>query len=256
MRTFRTIGIIGVSAVILFSAGVAFAQGRPSGALHNPGPAENASTTQSHFGQDAQDRFHGRAPGAVRPEPAQGILHNATTSASTTQSHFGQGEREKAKERAAHAEGRSKERVAQQLAGQLEKINKTWTDRFLRTLDRNSALLQKVQTGATTAAGHGKDVAATNAAIVAAKTAIANARTAVIAQAGKTYALTASSTADAVTTTTQNGQKELVRSLQAAFKNLHTALFNDLFALRDGPMKDARKAVQNALQTLKKNSRS
>ena len=41
-----------------------------------------------------------------------------------------------------------------------------------------------------------------------------------------------------------------MQSLRKSFQTLHSSLFKDLFALRDGAMKDARGAVQNALQTL------
>ena len=47
-------------------------------------------------------------------------------------------------------------------------------------------------------------------------------------------------------------QEKIVQGLRTAFKKLHETLFKDLFALRDGPMKDARRALQNAHQALSK----
>jgi len=41
-----------------------------------------------------------------------------------------------------------------------------------------------------------------------------------------------------------------MKGLRTQFQNLHKSLFKDLFALRDGAMKGARKSVQDALQTL------
>ena len=41
-----------------------------------------------------------------------------------------------------------------------------------------------------------------------------------------------------------------MKKLRTAFQELHKTIFNDLKALRDGEMKNARSAVQGALQAL------
>jgi hypothetical protein len=97
----------------------------------------------------------------------------------------------------------------------------------------------------------GKDVTAATAAITAARAAIESARTAVVAQAAKTYVLDASAVTTTPAADTSTGQSELMKKLKISFQSLHKALFKDLFALRDGPMKDERQAVQNALQTIR-----
>jgi hypothetical protein len=110
-------------------------------------------------------------------------------------------------------------------------------------------MLVKVQARADIASSTGKDITATTAAIQSAKTAILSARTAVVAQAAKTYTLDPSTIPTTATSTT-NGQEKIMKSLRTSFQNFHTTLFKDLFALRDGAMKNARTALQNAVQTL------
>lgn len=157
--------------------------------------------------------------------------------------------RENARERLAHIRDKVKQRLAQRLSAQFDHVNKVWTDHFTKELDRYDAVLQKIQDRANRAALHGKDVAATNAAVQTAKAAIASARAAVQAQAAKSYTLDLSPANTSTATSTDDGQ--VMQEFRAAFQALHTQLFHDLFALRDGPMKDAHKAAQNALQTLK-----
>lgn len=153
--------------------------------------------------------------------------------------------REEAKQRLSDIRDKKKQQMAERLAEQFDNLNKKWTDNFIQQLDHYGAILLKIQERADIAATNGKDITATNSAIQSANTAIDTARTAVIAQAAKTYTLDASSV-----TTTSSGQDELIKGLRTAFQDLHKTLFNDLFALRDGVMKNARAAVQGALQTL------
>lgn len=158
--------------------------------------------------------------------------------------------RQKAEDRMTEIQDKLKQQMAKRLATQFTGLNKTWTDHFAKLLDRYTGIVQKMQDRATIAAASGKDVATASAAIEAAKTAIATAQAAVIAQAAKTYTLDVTTIATTTATSTRSGQEEFKRGLKTAFQNLHNALFRDLFALRDGPMKDARKAVQSALRTL------
>lgn len=160
--------------------------------------------------------------------------------------------REKAEKRLTEIKDKVKQQMAERLAKQFEKQNSTWTDHFMKVLDRLDAISLKIQERAVVAAGNGKDISTATAAIAAAQTAIASARAAVIAQAAKTYVLDPSTIAPSTATTTPSGQEELMQGVRASFKNLHNSLFRDLFVLRDGPLTDARKAVQNALQALSK----
>jgi predicted phage tail protein len=142
--------------------------------------------------------------------------------------------------------------MAQKIAGQFDNLNATWTDTFMKTLDKYDAAVQKMQDRATIAAGKGKDITAATTAIQLAKTAITTARTAMTAQAAKTYTPDTSAVTSATAITTAIGQENIMKVLRASFQTLHAGLFKDLFALRDGPMKNARTAVQNALQSLGK----
>ncbi len=242
MRTLRTIGIAGSAAALLFSANVAFAENRPmntredmSTSGKNPsGMYRTVATSTAHrqeIKEDARERMQTlRADAQIRMKTQQ----------------------EKAQQRVMEIRDKAKQQMAERLAKQFDKQNSTWTDHFMKLLDRFDAILMKIQERANIAAGNGKDITATTAAIASAKTAIASARTAVTVQAAKTYVLDPSALPTATATTTPNGQEELLRGLRDSFKNLHNTLFKDLFALRDGPMADVRKAVQNALQTLGK----
>lgn len=159
-------------------------------------------------------------------------------------------EREKTKERLGDIQDKKRQQLAQKITEQFENLNKTWTDEFAKKLDRFNTMLQKMETRAATAAANRKDVTAANAAIQLAKNIVITTQASVAAQAAKTYVPDASSLITGVATTTSQGQEELTKALRASFRVLHSALFRDLFALRDGPMTVARRAVQDALTAL------
>jgi hypothetical protein len=160
-------------------------------------------------------------------------------------------EREKVTEHLSNIQDKQKQKTAEQIAGQFDNLNQTWTDHFTKQLDQYSAVLAKIQSRADIAKGAGKDISSTTAAIQTAQVAITNARAAVAAQAAKTYTI-ASSTLPTTATSTSSGQEKFMQGLRKSFQSLHTTLFKDLNALSNGPMKTVRKAVQNALQTLGK----
>jgi len=227
MRTLRTIGIVSSAAVFLLSATIAFAEGQATSTAYKNQISERraaiASTTQKKIE-------------VVREEAQTRTV----------------AQREKIAERVADIQDKVKQQLAQRLIKQFENLNKIWTDHFMNLMDHYDAILQKIQDRANIAANAGKNIASTTAAIQSAKTAIASARTAVIAQAAETYTPDTSVVTTTTSTTMPSGQKELLQNLRNSFKNLHRTLFQDLLALRDGPMKNARKAVQSALQTLTK----
>jgi len=128
-----------------------------------------------------------------------------------------------------------KRQIATRLDEQMARLNIQWTDHFSNVLNRLLEILGKIELRTTKAETSGKDVTAVKTAIQNAKAAIETARTAVETQAKKTYIATFSS---------ETG-------LGAAFKVVREQLRKDLFGLRDGAMKSARQAVQNALQALK-----
>lgn len=157
--------------------------------------------------------------------------------------------RAEAKQRLTEIRDKKKQERAVRLNEQFDRLNSKWTDHFVQVLDRYDGVLVKIQARADIAATNGKDVALATAAIASAEAAIETARAAVVAQAAKSYALDTSTTL-AVDAATASGQEELVRGLKTAFQELHKSLFSNLTALRDGAMRDARGAVQAALQTL------
>jgi len=130
---------------------------------------------------------------------------------------------------------KKKRQIVTRLDEQMARLNIQWTDHFSNVLNRLLEILGKIELRTTKAETSGKDVTAVKTAIQNAKAAIETARTAVETQAKKTYIATFSS---------ETG-------LGAAFKVVREQLRKDLFGLRDGAMKNSRKAVQNALQALK-----
>jgi|GEM_PF-2992836 len=161
--------------------------------------------------------------------------------------------KERLQQKLAEVKDQKKQQLAKQIANQFDHLNQTWTDHFTAILNHLDIVLQKIQTRADKAAFNGKDVTAATAAIQAAKTAIAAARTAVIAQAAKTYVVPDTSVTTGVTApTTTSGQEKIMQNLRNEFKAAREQLRKDLFALRDGIVKNARVAVQGALQELVK----
>mgnify|MGYP001595587087 CR=1 FL=1 len=234
MKTFRIIGIVGASALFL-SASVAFAEERPMNSAQRvevrSARAITATTTREAVKKEAQKNME-----TVREEAKMRI----------------QSQKEKVTQRLADIQDKKKQQLAEKMADKFDRLNKTWTDHFLEVLSRYDEILQKMRDRASVAVKNGKDVTAADAVIQSAETAIESARTAVVAQAAKTYTLDTSTITTTAATSTENGQKEIIQGLRTAFQNLHATLFQDLFTLRDGVMRDARKAVQSALQSLSK----
>lgn len=227
MRSLRIIRITGVAAALLLSASPVLAEGPKTGDVGENREAVSTTTVRRDVGDARQEILK-----TVRADAESRV----------------QKERGKAEERLKDIKDKEKQQLAQRLAKQFDTLNMTWTDHFIQLLDRYDALLQKMQDRAAIAATNGKDMTTVTAAIQAARAATVTARTAVVAQAAKTYSLTPAAI-PTTTTATTNGQEKLKQALRATFQDLHKVLFKDLFALRDGPMTDARKAVQNALQT-------
>ena len=225
MRTFRTIGAFGVTAALLLSATSAFAAGR-------------TADTVGVNGERAR----------VRPVVTSAVVASEAERAAAIQARF-ELEQRRVAERLTDIKDTVKQQMAEQLANQFESLNKTWTDHFANLLDQYTAILQRIQDRANTAASTGQNIGSTTAAIQVAQAAITSARAAVAAQAAKNYGLIAS-TIPTTATSTPVGQLRIVQALRKSFRTLQATLFKDLFVLRDGPMKEVRKAVQNALMTL------
>ncbi len=225
MRTLRTMGVVGTAATLLFTATLAFAE---------TGPGERS----------------GEGSGRVSRIVASSTMERVQEMREEARDRV-EGEREKAAKRLSDVRDKGKQEMAKRLAVQFDDLNLRWTNRFAETLDRYDVLVKKIQVRADINAADGKDATRTVAAIQAATVTIADARTAVLAQAAKTYVLDTSAIS-ATATSTSSGQEKIVQDLRKSFAAMHKALFKDLFALRDGPMKDARKAVQDAIQTIGK----
>lgn len=254
MRTLRIMGVLGATAVLL-SAGVAFAEEGRTNIASNAGTrVEVKDTTRVNMEtarKEAKTKMEtAREEAKTRMETAREEAKVRIEAVREDAKAKMESQREKAGKRLDDIRDKSKKQMAEKIAEQLEKLNKKWTDHFVQSLERYDAIILKIQERADIAATNGKGITLVSAAIKSANTAIESARTAVIAQAAKTYALDASSITTTTATTTTSGQDELMKGLRTQFQNLHKTLFKDLFALRDGVMKDAKRAIQDALKTL------
>ena len=256
MSLLKTVGIIGGIAVFLLSATVVFAQSQTVTDIQGTAQEQiktareevkaRMETTREETKariETAREETKTRMEDARKEAKAriEAVREEAKTRMET--------QREEAKQRLNDIRDKMKQQRAQHLTEQFDRLNKKWTDHFMQLLNRYEAILLKIQERADNAATNGKDTAAVNTSIQSAQTAIENARDAVVAQAVASYTLDISTLAVGATMTTE-GQDELLRGFRTAFQDLHKTLFNDLFALRDGAIKDTRATVQAALQAL------
>jgi len=236
VRFLKSIAIVGAMAALSFSAAFAFADDNMMGDFR---PSLTASTTagdmHDNMMQDTKPSLMASTT-AARIEEARTEIKNRVEEMRVT-----------VQRRVAEMKDKMKQRLAQRIVNQFDHINKVWTDHFTKLLDRYDAILQKIQDRATAAVANGHDISAANTAIQSAKTAIDNARAAVQAQAEKTYTPDVSAPS---TTATSTDDGQVMKEFRSSFQTLHTQLKQDLTALRDGAMKDARTAVQSALKTL------
>jgi hypothetical protein len=192
----------------------------------------------SRFGDD--DRFEHRLASTTRQE-----AHDRIEAAREEAKERMHEKREEAREHFAEIADKKKQEMAGSLSEKFDKINTEWTDRFTKKLDHLDEILDRIEGRAA----DGKGTDATDEAIDDAKDAITAARAAVLEQAGKSYTID-TATLPTTATSTPSGQERIMQGLRKAFQGLHTGLFKDLFALRDGAMKTALQAVHKAAQTL------
>lgn len=258
MHTFRNMGIVGGVVTVLFSATLAMAQtGTGTSATTNVAPNPTLRATMLKEQEEKMKaRVDVRASStAARMEEGKARIKEQETKAKARIEENKKKVAElqnKAKARLAEIKDKEKKNLADKLHNEFNRINKIETSHFTKVLSQYNDVLKKVQDRATKAAANGKDITAVTAAIESAKTAIAVAQIAVTAQAAKTYVLntTAIVATSTAATTTRDGQEQLMKGLRTAFQTLHEELKNDLKTIRDGVIKDARKAVQGAIQAL------
>jgi|GEM_PF-4804269 len=145
----------------------------------------------------------------------------------------------------------ARQNIALMIIGQLDHINKLAVDHFNDVLDHLDNVLSKIKSRTDKVKSSGADVSVVERSIQKAADAIAQARTAVNAQAKKSYQNTIN--AQSISTnqaSTSEGQNNLMSSLRVQFQAARNALKTDLFTLRDGVIKNARTTVQDALRAL------
>lgn len=239
MHTLKTIGIVSAATAVLLSGSIAFAEGQAtSTSRENQNGMARTATATTTSGEN--EKF--RAMMASSTQERMQAMRDAAQARMTTL-------KEKTAKRVSDIEDKVKQEAAKNIASQFENLNNVWTDKFMNQLDRYVTIVQKMQARSAIASSTGKDVTAADAVIQSALTALATAKADVVAQGAKTYVVDTSAF-PTVSTTTPSGQTKIMQEFRKSFQALHTGLFKDLFALRDGAMKDARTAVQSALQAL------
>ena len=158
--------------------------------------------------------------------------------------------RQELKQKIGQIKDKTKQDLGNKIMDQIDHINKAWTDHFTNVLNKLETILGKIQTRTQKAASGGANVTEVNAAISKAGVAIVTARTAVLSQSQRTYAINTSTITGE--TSSVSGQNGLVSTLRTRFQLLKDQVLKDLFTLRDGAMKDARNAVQDAFRALSK----
>ncbi|MDP2664386.1 MAG: hypothetical protein Q8O97_00225 [bacterium] len=126
-----------------------------------------------------------------------------------------------------------KKQIVERVYNSVNELNERMTDHLTKTLNQIQEVLDRVESRADKAEANDLDVASVRTAITAAESAIASSRSAVEAQAGKTYSFT-------VTT-----EEKLRSDVGTARQALHT----DLVAVRE-TVKAARDAVKSAAVVL------
>lgn len=144
--------------------------------------------------------------------------------------------REEFKQKIQKVKDEKKRMAAERLEEQLNKLNKRWTDHFSNVLNHLENVLAKIEIRIQKAQANGRDVTTVKAAVEKARVAIKAARDAVAVQAAKVYTV----------------KFESEDKLRAVFQTAKEQLHRDLTSLRDGAMKDAKQAVQDAIQELRK----
>lgn len=86
-----------------------------------------------------------------------------------------------------------KQQLTEKINTKIDDLNRKFTGKFVEALDKLSAILSRLSDKADAAKTSGKDTLAVEKAITSAQNAIDAAKTAVLAQAGKTYVLQVSS---------------------------------------------------------------
>ncbi len=211
---FISIVIVG----FLLLAGYAFAQ----------------STSETNMGSTGTIREINPLNTKVRPTVQQAFQQQIQQKRAEMQQQIDQ-KRTALKAQLQKIKDQKKQSIVSRVYENVNDLNKRMTDHFQKALDQISDVLGKIQTRTDTAKANGKDVLAVEAAILKANDAIAAAKTAVIAQAGKIYSFQVSSDAT------------LKKDVVAARQTLHA----DLVKVRD-LVKAAREAVHEAAVTLGK----
>ncbi|MFZ5932548.1 MAG: hypothetical protein ACOYT7_00460 [Patescibacteria group bacterium] len=144
--------------------------------------------------------------------------------------------REEFKERLREIRNERKRKVVERIDENIAKHNEKWVEHWNRVLSRLREILAKIQTRADKLAAVGKDVSKVNSAISAAESLIAEAQSAVDAQAGKTYVIeitdeeTLGENVSRLVQDFRNDVKSVIEKVQAARKGVRDA-FKELKAI-------------------------
>ncbi len=152
----------------------------------------------------------------------------------------------KLKEKLANIKDERKRQTVERLDTRFTEINEKLTLRLGTALDRLEDLLQKVTSRADKAEANGRNVALARTTITTAKTAIADAQSAVETQLTKTYPITITTEAQlksAVATTRTSLNKDL-KNLKETVQKAHKAVVDATKMLKNIPQVDELKTPE------------
>ncbi len=142
-------------------------------------------------------------------------------------------QRAELKARLSRIKDERKKNTVEQVDAQMQALNGRKSDHFIDALDKIEKVLMRVKSRVETAAARGLDVSSVRIAIAGAETAISAGRSAVEAQAGKTYTISVATEA----------------TLKTEVKKTREALHADLKAIQEA-VKSAHDAVRRAATAL------
>lgn len=240
MRSHNTLTkliVSGSTALALVSAAITPAIAQTGGATTSPRDLRQQRRTQVQQVREAQrvnfEQRHEELRKQIQ-ERRDAVRQNFQEIREATRAKARE-KREEFRAKAQEIKDERKREVALRADEQLNRLNERWTGHFMNVLGQLTNLLGKVQLRMEKAQANGADTERVNTALTAARNAIGTARTAVEAQAKKSYSVTFTSE----------------EALKQAMRNARQLLHRDLTALRDGAMRNARQAAQNAMQALR-----
>jgi len=238
----KNISITGITVIFLFSAFFISAQNIEPRKLGEPYKLEQTREGGKIKSKEADIKAQNlREKGQIEMKQKREIMEQRKLDMEKKRMDF--------KRKISEIKDSKKKEMADKIMNQINRVNQVWTNHFTNVLNRLDTVLQKVKSRVAKLPAD-RDLSALNSAISKAESAISLARSQVLEQSQKSYIVNTSTITNE--TSINSGQDDLVNAFRSRFKLLKDKLMSDLFSLRDGAVKDARNAVQEAFMALSK----